>query len=378
MKIGAPSGLPVPGLPYHIEFEPTGDLMMRLFIALPLVTLLLAGTSALAAPVEGPVVMRTAPDTLTVTWAATDPVDVFSSGDPAATAQTAKLVSAQDRDHKEVLKVAPGERTYILLRDHKTGATIRVAERVLPLRQGSNFRDIGGYPAANGKHVRWGLIFRSGGQPMLAEADLKNIESLKLANLVDLRSNEERVLAPTRINGVPYQAVGYSMTSLAGGAGMPKNGEGIYRAMPALLAPQLRLLFQDLLARKGAIAYNCSAGQDRTGFVTAMVLSSLGVPRDTILADYHLSTTLRRPEWEMPTIDAAAHPNNPAAQLFAKYQKNPEAAKPQPLRDPDGTAFVTYAFDEIEKRWGSVDGYLEQEIGLTKTDIARLRANYLE
>jgi protein-tyrosine phosphatase len=77
-------------------------------------------------------------------------------------------------------------------------------------------------------------------------------------------------------------------------------------------------------------------------------------------------------------IDAAAHPNNPAAQLFAKYQKNPEAAKPRPLMDPDGTAFLTYAFDEIGQRWGSVDGYLEQEIGLTKVDIANLRANYLE
>jgi protein-tyrosine phosphatase len=349
---------------------------MHIRIALPLLSLLLAGT-AVAAPVETPVVTRTAPDALTVTWSTPDPVDVYRSDDPLATVQTARLVSAEDRDRKETLKVTPGERAYILLRDHKSGATVRVAERVLPLRQGSNFRDVGGYPAADGKHVRWGLIFRSGGQPLLTDADLKDIQALKLANLVDLRSNEERALAPTRIDGVPYHAVGYSMMSLTGG-GASKNGEGVYRAMPVLLAPQLRLVFQDLLARKGAIAYNCSAGQDRTGFVTAMVLSSLGVPRDTIIEDYHLSTTLRRPEWEMPKIDAAAHPNDPAAQLFAKYQQNPAAAKPQPLKDPDGTAFLTYAFDEIGKRWGSVDGYLEQEVGLTKADVASLRANYLE
>jgi protein-tyrosine phosphatase len=350
--------------------------MMRVRIALPLLTLLLAGT-AVAAPVKSPVVTRTAPDSLTVTWAAADPVDIFRSDDPAATVQTAKLVLSEDRDGTEKVKVTPGERVYFLLRDHKSGDTVRVAERLLPLRQGSNFRDVGGYPAAGGKHVRWGIIFRSGGQPLLTEEDLKDIQSLKLANLVDLRSSEERALAPTRIDGVPYQAVGYSMKNLMG-SGTPTNGEGVYRAMPGLLAPQLRLVFQDLLARKGAVAYNCSAGQDRTGFVSAMVLTSLGVPRDAIVADYHLSTTFRRPEWEMPKIDVAAHPNDPAAQLFAKYQQNPAAAKPQPLKDPDGTAFLTYAFDEVDKRWGSVDGYLEQEIGVSKADIASLRANYLE
>lgn len=350
--------------------------MMHVRIALPLMTVLLAGT-AVAAPIEGSMVTRSAPDALTVTWATPGPVDVFVSDDPAATVDAAKLVSRQDRDGKETVKVTPGERAYILLRDDKSGATVRVAERLLPLQQGSNFRDVGGYPAAGGKHVRWGLIFRSAGQPLLSEADLKEIQALKLTNLVDLRSSEERALAPTRIDGVPYQAVGYSMMSLSGG-GAPKNGEGVYRTMPAFLAPQLRLIFQDLLARKGAIAYNCSAGQDRTGVVTAVVLSSLGVPRDTILADYHLSTTYRRPEWEMPKFDAATQANNPVAKYFAQYQQNPAAAKPQPLMDPDGTAFLTYAFDEIDKRWGSVDGYLEQEIGLTKSDIAALRANYLE
>src|SRR3546814_16616904 len=78
---------------------------------------------------------------------------------------------------------------------------IRVAERALPLEHGSNFRDIGGYPAAGGKHVRWGMIFRSGGTPLLNDADEQRIGALKLGEMVDLRSSEERVLAPTRISG---------------------------------------------------------------------------------------------------------------------------------------------------------------------------------
>jgi len=345
-------------------------------IILPLLTLLLAGT-AHAAAIDAPLVTRTAPNALTVTWAGREPVDVFLSDDPAATAASAKLVSKEDRDGTESVTVAAGERAYFLLRNHKSGETVRVAERLLPLQQGSNFRDVGGYPAADGKHVRWGLIYRSAGQPMLSDSDVKDIRSLKLANIVDLRSSEERVIAPTRIDGVPYQAVGYSMATLTGG-GAAQNGEGIYRKMPTLLAPQLRLVFEDLLADKGAIAYNCSAGQDRTGFVTAMVLSALGVPRETIVADYHLSTTYRRPEWEMPKIDTIAQANNPVAMYFAKYQANPAAAKPQALKTVDGTAFLIFAFDEIDTKWGSVDAYLEKEAGVSKADIATLRARYLE
>ncbi|TVV74175.1 tyrosine-protein phosphatase [Sphingomonas solaris] len=348
---------------------------MRLPFTLPFLTLLLAGT-AYALPAEAPLVSRTAADSLTVTWRDPNPVDVFVSDDPAATIAKAKVVSKDDRDGREIVTVRPGERAYFLIRDRKSGDIARVAERVLPLEQGSNFRDIGGYPAAGGKHVRWGLIYRSGGQPLLTTSDKASIRALGLTSLVDLRSSEERVLAPTRIDGVPYQAVGYSMAALLGG-GM-KNGEGTYRPMPVLLAPQLRLVFADLLAKKGAIAYNCSAGQDRTGFVTAMILSALDVPRDTIVADYHLSTTYRRPEWEMPRINAAAHEGDPVALMFARYQDNPGAAKPQPLKDPDGTAFLSYAFDEIQKRWGSVDNYLEREIGLSKIDRAALRAAYLE
>lgn len=349
--------------------------MTRLTI-LPLLTGLLA-SAATAGTIDMPAVTRQAPAQLTVSWSDPDPVDIFLSDNPAARPDQMKLIAKADRDGQESVQVAPGERAYFLLRDSKSGRSVRVAERLLPLQQGSNFRDIGGYPAAGGKHVRWGLIYRSGGQPMLTDADLNQIRTLQLAHLVDLRSSEERVLAPTRIDGVPYQAIGYSMARLMNGAA-PTNGEGVYRKLPQALAPHLKLIFNDLLSGDGAIAYNCSAGQDRTGFVTAMILSALGVPREVILADYHLSTALRRPEWEMPRIDPAAHPDNPAAVLFAGYQRNPAAATPQALKTDDGTAFLSFAFDEIDRKWGSVDQYLAQEAGVSKVDLAALRARYLE
>ncbi len=160
---------------------------MKRQIVTPLIALLLTGTAH--AETAAPRVTRTAPDALTLTWAGTDPVDVYVSADPEASPAKARLVSPADRDGTETVKVSPGDRAYFLLKDRKTGTTRQVAERLLPLEQGSNFRDLGGYGTTGGKHVRWGLIYRSGGQPMLTPADVKQIAALKLASLVDLRSN---------------------------------------------------------------------------------------------------------------------------------------------------------------------------------------------
>lgn len=349
----------------------------RLFLTL---IVLLAGQAALADIVDKALVERLVTGELSVKWTDSDPVDVFVTDSPSGSIDQAKLLSDDNRDGHFVAPAGGIDRRYFLLRDEKTKQVVTVAERVLTLERGSNFRDIGGYPGEGGRHVRWGLIYRAGASAMLTDADVRQVRALGLKQLVDLRSSEERVLAPTRIDGVPYTAIGYSMGALLKPAdgGEIKNGGTMYRNFPTFLAPQLRIVFDDLLGKKGPIAYNCSAGQDRTGFVTAMILSALGTPRDVIIEDYHLSAKYRRPVNEMPKINLLAHPNDPAASLFAKYQDDPRAAVAQPLKEADGTAFLSSAFAEIDKRWGSVDTYLEKEIGLNKLDIVSLRRTYLQ
>ncbi len=339
---------------------------------------LLAGlplASAVAAPPQAAVVERGADHQLTVSWTSPVPVDVYQADRADAPLAKARLVSAQDADGREVLAGAAPARGYFILKNSRTGEVTRVAERVVPLEAGSNFRDLGGYPAAGGKRVRWGMIYRSGGTPLLTDGDLATIHDLGLANMIDLRSDEERQLAPTRIDGVAYTTYGYSMAKagLTGG-----DMQTVYRGFPTMLQPQAKLVFATLLRGGQPLAYNCSAGQDRTGFVSALVLSALGVPRDVIVADYQLSTTYRRPANEMPHIDVAAYPNNPVAQMFARYQDDPRARQPYPLKTADGTAFLSFAFAEIDAKWGSVDGYLRDALGLTAKDIAQLRRMYTE
>ena len=348
-------------------------------ILLSCIAVVFASPAAFA-DVTGEKVERIAADKIAVTWAGKTPVDVYVAERPDAGVAGAKLVSDDNKTGRFEFAVGPAARPYFYLKDPRDGAVTEIAERALPLEQGSNFRDLGGYPAANGKHVRWGVVFRSGGTPLLSDADLAQIKRLKLTDMVDLRSSEERVVAPTRIEDVRYSAVGYSMTRMMVQQGKidPTRLGGIYRTFPTFLVPQLRVLFQTLLEDGTTVVYNCSAGQDRTGFATAMLLSALGVPRDVILADYHLSTVYRRPEFETPKIDAATAARSEGLKYFASMINSPGASKPQPLIDAEQKPFLASAFAEIDEKWGSVENYLDEEIGVNAADIAKLRAKYLE
>ena len=325
-------------------------------------------------------VARSGRDQLTITWSDDNPVDIYAGDRPDFSLKQAAVVLHDSTSGTYVINHAGPARRYYILIDRRDHQRIKVAERLIPLEQGSNFRDIGGYTTAGGKHVRWGLIYRSGAQPLLTSADLDTVHSLGVSQLVDLRSNEERVIAPSRIANVPYAAVGYALADLmraAPGTSL-RNGADIYRNFPVLLAPQLKIIFAHLLHETTPIVYNCSAGQDRTGFVTAVILGALGVPYETIIADYHLSTRYRHPEFEMPPFDPARASGNPALKIFAAYRSRPDWNIPQPLMDKDGKPFLGGAFDAIKDKWGSVDAYLQKEIGVSPAQIAQLRRDYLE
>jgi protein-tyrosine phosphatase len=345
--------------------------------------LLLHPIAALA--LDGADVERAAPDRLTVTWQGGDPVDVYVSDQPDASLLASRQIARADRRNVAVLDRAGPGRPYFILRDERDGSLTRVAERLLPLERGSNFRDVGGYPAAGGKHVRWGLIYRSGATPMLTDADFRYLARPGIASDIDLRSTEERQIAPDQLpkwTGARYLAKDYPGAEVFAPAATSGRSDAspvnLYRSWLISLAPQYRDIFHQLLKRNGAVTYHCSAGQDRSGVATALVLAALGVPRSVILADYHLSTANRRPENEMPRIDPARYPGNIVAAYYARAQSADAPTKPRPLYDKAGIALLQQTFDEIDAHWGSVDAYLDKELGINAFDIARLRAAYLE
>ncbi|HLZ82015.1 MAG TPA: tyrosine-protein phosphatase [Caulobacteraceae bacterium] len=344
----------------------------------------LAATGAEA--LEGAVAERAPSGEIVLRWTDADPVDVYVSARPDAAPAAARLLVRGDRDGLYRARWTRPERPYFMLRDERDGDVVRVAERVVTLERGSNFRDLGGYPAAGGKHVRWGVIYRTAAMPMLTDADYRYVGRLGIRSIIDLRSVEERQLAPDGMptrTGALYLAHDYPADAIFSriGAPPPAGGQnpvtGLYRTWLVSLAPQFRDIFQQLLRRDGAVSYHCSAGQDRTGVATALVLSALGVPREVIMADYQLSTLERRPDNEIPKLAPGQYPGN----IVADFYRRAQAAGPmkaRPLYTAAGKPFLQETFDEIDARWGSVDAYLDQVLGIDKAQIAKLRLLYLE
>jgi protein-tyrosine phosphatase len=344
---------------------------------------------------RGVQVLRSPDSGYMVQWSEPGPVDVFVSARPDTKLSDMRLLVRNDRDLKLHARIPDIQRPYFALRA-ADGSIYRTAVRLLPLQQGSNFRDLGGYPAAGGKHVRWGILYRSAAMPKLTDADYDYLSLLRIKTIVDLRSVDERKLSPTDWRARPkaqYIAVNYPgyvmFDRLQGynGPGREQVTERLYAEIPTLLRQEYKAMFHELLAHDVPVVIQCSAGQDRTGIAAGLILSALGTPRQVIYEDYLLSTADRTPANEMADVnlqDYAA--SNSEARFLIDYRNYVEHARSatesastsRPLRDSQGRPLLQDAFEKIESQYGSVENYLVRELGVDVRDIAKLRSLYLE
>ncbi len=268
-----------------------------------------------------------------------------------------------------------------------------IYESRIPLEGLYNTRDLGGCPAAGGLHVRRGRLLRSG---MLARAKGRDIEILKaehgLRTVVDFRTPTEAsqmpdpaiegvrcVAAPlldeenlgvtreTKVDFTDYVGQMLFYVETAGtdiGAYFEKTYPAIATGEGAMR--QLRRFFDTLLGQEeGAVLYHCTAGKDRVGTATALLLSALGVPRELIVADFLFTNECLREETESMTRAAAARTDDPAAvQALSMLNSVRES-------------YIEAVFAAVEARFGSVRAYLADAMGLTDERLARLRAMYL-
>jgi len=261
-----------------------------------------------------------------------------------------------------------------------TGDTAVMAPRLVPLEGVQNFRDIGGYRTSDGRRVKWGLIYRSAELSRLTPQDLVEITGLNIQSVHDLRSLEERRSEPTTWTGTQtprFIAHDYTMdmaalADLFRDVTTPELARdaftGLYPHLLDIQQPQEAALFEDLLKAEGATLYHCTAGKDRTGLATALILSALGVPRDVILYDYELSNRF---------YDAglARQGNEDGADRSALAQLPADVISVFMSVD---ARYLRAVFDRIESEYGTVEAYLDQKLGVDAAAIARLRNLYTE
>jgi protein-tyrosine phosphatase len=248
--------------------------------------------------------------------------------------------------------------------------------RFILLEGGRNFRDLGGLRTADGHAVKPGLFYRGGPLGSLTDKGRADFARLHVTRIVDLRTTEERshdAYSQKDAYGDAYWSRDYGMSMGNMGAmfsdpskltaeNMRTMMTMAYRTMPKEQAPAYRELFASLVAGKGPVVVNCTAGKDRTGIATALVLTALGVPYETVRADFLLSNGAPG----MNTLGSSISP------MLARLPADVTA----PLIGVDGV-YLDTAFAQLRHDYGSVDGFMEKELGVGPREREQLRRRML-
>jgi protein-tyrosine phosphatase len=256
--------------------------------------------------------------------------------------------------------------------------------RVLGLSGAPNFRDLGGYRAAGGARVRTGQVYRSGKLTALTAEDRDRLAALGVQSVIDLRAQEERDREPSewptrppaihespRISIRPEMQT--SFTDLASQEGARSGFAAFYARLPELYREDFAVMFRRI-GRKGPTLVHCSAGKDRTGVACALLLWTLGVDRETIVADYVLTASLipHPPPGTRFSLAPAG------ASVEAQAAMPPVSDRVRRVLWGAEPAYLASAFGAVEADYGSIEGYLTGALGLAEADIADVRRALLD
>ena len=240
--------------------------------------------------------------------------------------------------------------------------------RHLDLEGASNFRDLGGYPTADGRVVRWRRIFRSNHLGHLTPADIDVVRGLGVRSAFDFRGRDERAAAVCGVADITVHSLPIEPTVVAAlrarlAAGSLSADDALeimresYRNYVRLNTHSFRELFAHLLDDHAPLVIHCTAGKDRTGFACALVLHALGVPDEFIAEDYLLTNRF--------------------------YRRDPSASTdlPDDVRQAIGSveaSFLTAGFDAIRTDYGDLESYLRDGLALGVGERTSLRERYLQ
>ena len=261
--------------------------------------------------------------------------------------------------------------------------------RKLALSGAPNTRDLGGLKTADGRVIRSGRLLRSGALGQITDQDVALLQSIPLETVVDFRTEREISEKPDLIiPGVrqihcPILPQLTGVTRELGDDGIPAYFRmalnigmeadawmaGLYLPLVESEYSQVHYheFFQILMNhREGALLYHCTIGKDRVGVGTMLLLSALGVDRETIMEDYLLTTPYTEQNRRAGCEEAKAYTDDPAAQFALEAF---ESAR---------ESYLNAAYHSIEQNYGSVDTYLSQALGIGEEERDILRSLYLD
>ena len=234
-----------------------------------------------------------------------------------------------------------------------------------------NFRDLGGYPAGGGKTTtRWGVLFRSDGLHRSTPRDLVRLADLGIASVVDLRTPFERI-EDGSFDDLPSSAAYHHVPLFEDLTGDRPDADSddyllrLYTHIVTKRGERVAETIRLVIADDKPVVFHCTAGKDRTGVISALVLAAVGVHDDVIAHDYALSAD---------AMDA----------LVAWYRERRKDDEPAPIRTAAAmnllgadAVWMHQLMTFIRDEYGSVEDYL-RSIGLGSADLVSLSAKLVD
>ena len=254
-----------------------------------------------------------------------------------------------------------------------------------------NFRDLGGLPAADGKHIKYGRLLRCGHLAYITPEDARKLtEDYHLRTVVDMRTENEMHRRPdTKIPHVEYlrcpifekkvEGITRETTMITPVESALQMAHNVHGCDPheRLKTLYLRFFeeeglqnyakFFDLLLshEEGALLWHCTMGKDRCGTGALLLEWLLGVPDELILADYLYPAERLTPVTEETIRQARLIEDDDELMDIIRIMDGVHPDCPAVLR-------------ETAKTMCSTEEFVHNKLGMTEEKIAKLRAMYLE
>ncbi|KAA6319882.1 Tyrosine-protein phosphatase [termite gut metagenome] len=254
-----------------------------------------------------------------------------------------------------------GNRNTNLQISYKNAPKEYVENRILPLEGALNARDLGGYASADGSHVKWGMIFRTGDLNELTDTDLHYLNQIPIKTIIDFRDSSEIVSAPDKVTAslvnqffLPIQPGNIIDFNKITPEVAPQILVDVNKMLVSDFQSEYKSFFQLLMNDNNTpLLFHCSAGKDRTGFASALFLASLGVDKETIIQDYLLSKKQVEEKY------AGFVAENPVLEPLMTVKRE----------------YIEAALDLIDKEYGGMENYLTHYL---QVDTLKMRKIYTE
>lgn len=262
------------------------------------------------------------------------------------------------------------------------------ADELTPLLPGTtNTRAIPEYRTLDGRRVRPGALYRGdvlGSAGSVADCvwtpdNEHSYRSLGLRLVIDLRSDAEVALVPSAwATGTGAQLVRAPIPEGVEGSATDFMSSLLRGEISRFTPEDLGVWYQDVYVRRADVfgyavsllskttnypaLVHCHAGKDRTGLLIAVVLETLGVPRELVVADYAVTQIHR---------SGLAERNLPLIAKLGLHVDDVRTFWESPRRA------IESALEYLDAEFGGAESYLRSACGVTAEQVENLRSSLL-